>query len=69
MISYKQITKHLQLKIFELGEQVFGCSLNMLFKQLLFLSFKFGCQQLDVPLNEGNKLFLVKSRLLLQYII
>jgi len=28
---------HLQLKVLELAEQVFGCSFNVLLKQLLFL--------------------------------
>ena len=56
---------HIQLEVFELWKQGLGSSLNVLLEHLLLFWFQFGCQQLNVPLNVGDKLLLVKSRLLL----
>lgn len=56
---------NIQLQITELCKQKLGSSFNVLLEQLLFLWLQFRCQQFDVPLHIGNKLLLVKRRLLL----
>ncbi|WVZ20003.1 hypothetical protein V8G54_007325 [Vigna mungo] len=55
-----------KLKFFKLREQVFGCPLNVFFKQVQLLSFEFGTQILDKFFHKGNKCFLVISRLFLE---
>lgn len=56
---------NLQLEVTELGEQVFGSSLNTLLEGSLLFFVELGCQKLDVFLNIGNESLLVISWLLL----
>jgi len=60
---------HLQLKVAELRKKELGCCLNVLLEQFLLLPVQLGCQQLDVPLHEGDELLLVKRGLLLLKVV
>lgn len=59
----------LQLEVFDFRKQKLGCPLNGLLKVILLLALKLVGQQLDVLLDVGNKLLLVKRRLLLQTLL
>lgn len=66
IVAMVQRMWNLQLEVLELAKKKLGGALNALLEFLSLLRIQPGSEELDLFLDVGNKLLLVKGRLLLQ---